>query len=111
MKKIEIAEDSSDWIDYGNDNVLSLESGKLFKLTQFRKAMKSAFPDPEQSQYYLSSSLNQKGIEINNFDIKRILEQGIDSELLRLEANVWQKGKVKIKVTLEFRPDEPEVKE
>ena len=73
--------------------------------------MKSAFPDPEQSQYYLSSSLNQKGIEINNFDIKRILEQGIDSELLRLGANVWQKGKVKIKVTLEFRPDEPEVKE
>jgi hypothetical protein len=98
-------------LDYGNDDILSLEFGKLFKLAKFREAMKSAFTNQDQVPYYLSSALNQKGIEINDFDINRILEKGIDSEVLRLGANVWQKGKVKIKVTLEFRPDEPEVKE
>lgn len=90
---------------------MSLESGKLFKVAKLREAMKSAFTDPDQVSYYLSIALNQKGIEVNKPDIKKMLEQGMDDEVLRLGANVWQKGKVKIKVTLEFRPDEPEVKE
>ncbi len=90
---------------------MSIESGKLFKVAKFRKAMKNAFTDPDKVPYYLYSALNKKGIEVNNSDIKKMLEQGMDGEVLRLGSNIWQKGKVKIKVTLEFRPDEPEVKE
>jgi hypothetical protein len=36
---------------------------------------------------------------------------GIDSEILKLGAKNWQKGKVRIRVSLEFCPDEPEIEE
>ncbi|MBW4533405.1 MAG: hypothetical protein KME09_05660 [Pleurocapsa minor HA4230-MV1] len=34
--------------------------------------------------------------------------QGGECEILRAGSPGWQKGKIKIKVTLEFSPDEPE---
>ncbi|MGB3514204.1 MAG: KGK domain-containing protein [Microcoleaceae cyanobacterium] len=33
---------------------------------------------------------------------------GLECEVLRLGAQSWQKGKIKVKVTVEFCPDEPE---
>ncbi len=42
---------------------------------------------------------------------ERWFGEGIDCEILKIGASGWQKGKVKIKTTLEFIPDEPEVKE
>lgn len=38
-------------------------------------------------------------------------EDGINCEVLRLGVKSWQKGKVKIKVTLEFCLDEPDTEE
>mgnify|MGYP000518823907 CR=1 FL=1 len=38
-------------------------------------------------------------------------EDSINCEILRLGGKNWQKGKVRIKVTLEFCPDEPEIEE
>ena len=37
--------------------------------------------------------------------------KGIDCEVLRFGANNWQKGKFRIKMTVEFCPDEPELEE
>ena len=34
---------------------------------------------------------------------------GQECEILRAGSNGWQKGKIKVNVTLEFIPDEPEV--
>ncbi|MGA9380612.1 MAG: KGK domain-containing protein [Phormidium sp.] len=36
---------------------------------------------------------------------------GIDCEILKPGAKNWQKGKVRIRVSLEFCPDEPEIEE
>lgn len=38
-------------------------------------------------------------------------DEGIDCEVLKFDSKAWQKGKVRIKVTLEFCPDEPEIEE
>lgn len=37
--------------------------------------------------------------------------EGINCEVLKLNSNAWQKGKIRIKLTLEFCPDETEVAE
>lgn len=39
------------------------------------------------------------------------LQNGIDCERLKPGLNEWQKGRVRIKVSLEFCPDEPEIEE
>lgn len=38
-------------------------------------------------------------------------EQDTGCEMLRIGAKGWQKGKVRIRIALEFCPDEPEVEE
>ncbi len=37
--------------------------------------------------------------------------QGVDCQVLRFGRKGWQKGKVRIKVSVEFCPDEPDVEE
>lgn len=38
-------------------------------------------------------------------------DQGVECELLKLGSSEWQKGRLKIHVSIEFCPDEPEEKE
>jgi hypothetical protein len=42
---------------------------------------------------------------------KEWLYEGKDCEVLHLGSKSWEKGKIKIKVTVEFCPNEPKVKE
>jgi hypothetical protein len=47
----------------------------------------------------------------NNFNLRHSstwFERGAECEILRAGSLGWQKGKIKVKVTLEFIPDEPE---
>jgi len=39
------------------------------------------------------------------------LKEGIDIELLRIVGKGWQKGQVKIRISLDFYSDEPEIPE
>jgi hypothetical protein len=39
------------------------------------------------------------------------IDEGLECEVLNLGANQWKKGKVRIKVSFEFCPDEPEISE
>lgn len=43
--------------------------------------------------------------------IEKWFEEGVSCEVLRFDSKAWQKGKVRIKVILEFCPDEPEIVE
>ena len=47
---------------------------------------------------------HQKSVEYNAAWFK----EGVDFQILRAGSEGWQKGKMKIKVTLEFCPNEPE---
>jgi hypothetical protein len=41
-------------------------------------------------------------------DRKKWIEEGLDCELLNLGDSQWKKGKVRVKMSVEFIPDEPE---
>lgn len=67
----------------------------------------------------LISAIQRKFLEINHKDWeeekqdrvkhrKKWLSEGMDCEILQLGSYQWKKGKLRINVTLEFAPDEPE---
>jgi hypothetical protein len=39
------------------------------------------------------------------------INEGLRCEILKLGSNKWKKGKVRINISLEFCPDEPEISE
>lgn len=103
--------------NYGNDDVYSFGSTML-KVGKLRQVMESA------TNYHLEGALTElfktQGLQINtrkyNPQLRCNEEQkwfgdGIDCEALKIGAKGWQKGKVKIRVIVEFCPDEPEVEE
>ena len=102
------------------DDVLCHQK-KLFKLGEFKKAIitifKTAIPDKLQEE------LAKQDLHINPMKIiydchhkplrsfnnnNAWFEEGVVFQILRAGAPGWQKGKLKINVTLEFIPDEPE---
>ncbi len=85
------------------DDVLSIENfdrdriilnHPMFKVRQFtdeaERLLMQGFSDGRQIRWFI---------------------HGVDCELLKLGAKKWQKGKVKLKITLEFCSDEPEIEE
>ncbi len=101
----------------GNDDVLSFDNAML-KVEKLRETLNGVMPELGQT---LNNSLIEKNLEIPisyDLNLKRRLYEnwfgkGIDCELLSVGAQGWKKGKMRIKlnVTIEFCPDEPEVKE
>ncbi|MEG3969107.1 KGK domain-containing protein [Microcoleus sp. T2B6] len=103
--------------NYGNDDVFSFES-KIFKVSTLRAEMSNSFLPRLESA--LQELCKTPGLQINTskYDphFNRTHQQqwfrdGIDCEALKIGAKGWQKGKVRIRVTIEFCPDEPEVEE
>ncbi|MFE1743813.1 KGK domain-containing protein [Coleofasciculus sp. H7-2] len=89
----------------GNDDVLSFND-TLFKVGKIRYAVKLAFTEPRYVPDILYVALQQNGIQINP---KFWLNNGVDCEVLKLGAKSWQKGKFRIRVNVEFIPDELEI--
>ena len=82
------------------DEVLSVEAYEkifsdypMFKIGQFIS----------KAKYIL-----QRFGNYNAQQMEKWFSKGIDCEILKLGAKGWQKGKVRIRVSLEFCPDEPE---
>lgn len=89
-----------------------LQSGEVASFCQdFRQ---------EQELFYLPLTFQSQEVEkqiahylIYSFkshrEIKKSLfTEGLKGEVLRFGAKSWEKGKVRIKITVEFCPDEPE---
>ena len=70
--------------------------------------MKFAFNDPNQIPDSIFDLLRANAVNINPKDA---FGNGLDGEVLKIGAKGWQKGKLKIRVTAEFYPDEPEISE
>ncbi|MCT7955259.1 KGK domain-containing protein [Laspinema palackyanum] len=90
-----------------DDDVVSFR-GKLFKVSQLRKMMGHAMTEQNQLNHTLSNALKQKGLELGLTDTKEFLNHGVKGELLKITGQGWQKGKIKMKISLEFIPDVPE---
>ncbi|MFM9267169.1 KGK domain-containing protein [Tychonema sp. BBK16] len=103
--------------NYENDDVCSFGS-TMFKVGKLRQVMKLATDSHLEDA--LTGLFKTQGLQINtskyNLQLKcsetqKWFGDGIDCEALKIGAKGWQKGKVKIRVTIEFCPDEPEVEE
>jgi hypothetical protein len=103
----------------GDDGVISFSS-QIYKIGKIKQALDQAFGG--KVPHVLIESLESQGIqeariyrrsgggnpnEANYYWFR----EGKDCEILRIGSNGWQKGKLRIKVSLEFCPDEPEVEE
>lgn len=95
--------------DFGKDDVLSFES-KMIKTSEFKNTVGSTFTNQKETPNLIHQALYQSyGIGISS--PANLFFKGIDCEVLKIGTNGWQKGKLRIKVTFEFCPDEPEITE
>jgi KGK domain len=104
--------------NYGDDDVCSSSDNVMFKVGRLRETIKRAFRGSVQT--VLNEILKSDGLHFNttgynsqtrNKYEKDWLGDGIDCEILNIGAKGWQKGKIKIRVSVEFCPDEPEIEE
>ena len=102
-------------IEYNNyiknlrdDDVMEIDN-QLFKAEKIKSSLEEAWTEkivPERFNEhikYLGIKIRHKGI--NWFD------DGVDCKILKAGDNGWKKGKLKVKVSVEFIPDEPEIPE
>ncbi len=102
----------------GDEDALLL-SDKGLKAGTLRQKITNIFQTKFEG--LLIEELKSQGLEINtkeyigstnyNYITKQWFGNGIDCEVLKIGAKGWKKGKMKITVSLEFCPDEPEVTE
>jgi hypothetical protein len=88
--------------------VLSFDNS-MYKVGEFMRQMKIAFV--ESGLHNCSHRLKDRGGVTFLNQGNSWLQQGVNCELLKPGSNGWKKGKVRIKMILEFCHDEPEVKE
>lgn len=105
----------------GEDDVLSFGT-PMFKVGKLKEEVKNLLHEHKLGEQ-LSNSFSSQNLRIpvgggsreNNYNphYNKWFGDGIICEILKIGAEGWQKGKVKInlQVSLEFCPDEPETEE
>ncbi|MEB3192853.1 MAG: KGK domain-containing protein [Snowella sp.] len=87
-----------------DDDVLELFD-QLVKSKDLKFALDDSFGEPIQQR--LVDHLKHRGIKTQ--DKREIwFDQGAKCRILKAGSSGWKKGRVKINVTVEFIPDEPE---
>jgi hypothetical protein len=96
----------------GEEDVISLEKRSPDNIVMYDPTLKVK----DIVEYCLT-----KVLEVNELNELKTLssykrrakwiDEGVDCEVLNLGANQWKKGKVRIKISFEFCPDEPEISE
>lgn len=86
-----------------DDDVLCWEE-KLFKIKQIQNAIKLTFGNPKIINL-IFDYFKQYGMHIHDHNW---FINGVSGSILKSGSKGWQKGKLKIKVVLEFELDEPE---
>jgi KGK domain len=86
-------------------DVISFDSEKLISVSKLKDIVFQSFSESGIAAIinYLAQKLDVSVRNINSW-----FDQGVKCEILRAGSQGWQKGKIKINVTLEFIPDEPE---
>jgi KGK domain len=92
------------------DSVISFSGGHTFKICNFVEVANEFFR--EKGLVVLKETLNSKGIgNLPNYSASGLNIHGVAGELLMPKAQGWKKGKIRIRVVLEFCPDEPDEKD
>lgn len=101
---------------YGDEDVCEFKQGGMYKIGKIRESLKTiitnrlhnAIKQPLQEQEIkIPEKFYDEGKEVYQY----WFTDGISCEILQIGAKGWKKGKIKIKVSVEFCPDEPEISE
>lgn len=97
--------DENDVLSFGND---------MIKFGQFKYVIKNSLSPSEPRHSKVTTAINEhfksSGAKID-YAGSVIAPNGIHCEILRIGSKGWQKGRIRVNVTLEFIPDEPEIEE
>jgi hypothetical protein len=85
--------------------VVSFDNGTTFKVSKFMENLNNFFRHSILKD--LSEKLKQVGLGTPP-EHRHAWNQGVDAEILEPQSGEWKKGKVRMRVILEFCPDEPE---
>ncbi|BAU66460.1 hypothetical protein STA3757_38650 [Stanieria sp. NIES-3757] len=113
------------FLEQCNDNDVLAVENKLFKIGHVINAIRTAFLTKVPDTLY--ECLKNSNVDIQPMrgfryhsrqtgdsyrqDNTLWFTEGIDAEILEPNFNSWKKGKIRMRVVLEFCPDEPEEKE
>ncbi|WP_107669195.1 KGK domain-containing protein [Cyanothece sp. BG0011] len=92
-----------------DDDVIAFSADSLVKLSKLKEVINSFIKS--RLLKVMTDHFHHIGIRgefINSFDV---FKYGQNCEILQVGSNGWKKGKIRLKVSLEFIPDEPEIKE
>lgn len=94
-----------------DDDVLEIDS-QMVKLSKFSSDANLAFSWSSNKNALLGIVNYFKSINFSNTNIRQLInDDGIEASILCIGSQGWKKGKIKLKVTLEFCPDQSEVEE
>ncbi|AVH73572.1 KGK domain-containing protein [Nostoc sp. 'Lobaria pulmonaria (5183) cyanobiont'] len=93
-------------IECNNGDVLDF-GDNTYKIGKFKQAIDTSF-NPT-IEYKLNQELSSKGIHIKESPNGNWFHKGIDCEILTLGSQSWKKGKVKIKISVEFYIEEEDI--
>ncbi|MGK7879347.1 MAG: KGK domain-containing protein [Crocosphaera sp.] len=93
-----------------DDDVIAFSPNSLCKIAKIKEVVDGLIK--EYLGEYRDRYFKSKGIqETNTSDDIDWYKTGKDCEILQVGSNGWKKGKIRLKVSLEFIPDEPEINE
>ena len=85
--------------------VVSFDNGTTFKISKLMKQLNSFFK--ESILYNLSDRMAEIDIGVPP-EYQDQWNSSVEAEILEPQSGKWKKGKVRMRVILEFCPDEPE---
>lgn len=106
--------------EFSDDDVVEFEENNMTKVKVLRNAVIQMLNDDLEKHIKnhlvsrnitIPSAIGSKNNEKQDVIHKNIfLKQGVRCEVLNLGAKTWKKGRLKLRLSLEFEPDEPEAK-
>lgn len=99
-------EDGFKAIECNDGDVLDF-GGNTYKVAKLKQAMDTSFNST--LGFTLNQELTRQGVRIKQSPNVNWFQNGIDCEILTLGSQSWKKGKVKLKISVEFYVDEEDV--
>ena len=107
------AENNFQYIEHEESNgVISFDNGTTFRINKFMENLNKFFIESvlkdlsEKLKQVGLGTPSQKGVYYPTWN-----GQDVNAEILEPKSGEWKKGKVRMRVVLEFCPDEPEVED
>ncbi|MEH2420995.1 MAG: KGK domain-containing protein [Nostoc sp.] len=99
-------EDGFKPIECNNGDVFDF-GDNTYKIAKFQQAMDTS--SNSMLENALNQELSRQGIKIKQSPNENWFQKGIYCEILTLGSQSWKKGKVKIKISVEFYVEEQDV--